>query len=220
MSVVSSLNTGRMGFTARFHRDSPLWDAEVTWSNPTGPQSWTLSRRAALYLSAIEIGSDDAQAARMAVSGMVIWANESGWGGHEYRWNGWGCHPFEGADEMHFTAGDPALAAFATIEASAKKFWLVAMQDGAVANAFKAGDPLAAVALTRTAFGGGNVMPDADARSIYARIQMYMATTETPAGDGPPAAPARRASSGSSTGAKWLVAAAVLAAIAASGNKE
>ena len=214
MSIVSSLNTGRMGFEASFHSTRPSIDTTVTWAAPDGPITWTQSRYSVLYLCAIELGHEDAEAARMARSGMVVWANESGYGGHEYRWNGWVCHPYAGVDKMVFSAGDPELAAFPNIEASVRKWWAVALEDPMVLGKFVAGDPLAAVALTRTSFGGGNVMPEDDARSIYTRISTYLSAPEPGAGPAPATPRAR-----SSSGGKWLLAGAALALVLASGKK-
>lgn len=213
MTVVSRLMTGRMGFTVTFHRDTPAWDSTVTWAAPTGPHSWTLSRRAVLYLTAIERGESDETAALMAKSAMVLWANESGWGRHEYRWNGWGCHCYASGDCMHFESGDPELAAFSDLHASAGKFWGVALATTEVAALFRAGNPIAASRLVATSFGGGAVLPESDARSIWARIETYMNTPELD-----PGRPARASGRRSSGALKWIVAGIAAALLVGKGK--
>lgn len=216
MSYVDAENTGREGFTAPFSRTAPtVWEASVTFANPDGPQTWTLSRGAALYLGAFALGNDDPTSKNMARAALVVWANESGWGRHEYRWNGWGCHCFSGSDCMRFGRGDPELAAFRSIEASVAKWWEVALRNPDVAAQFRMGGAQAAIALSGTDFGSGRPYPRADAESILARVNRYLDGdgTTTTGGGGGSSSSNRTTSSGS--GAKWLAVAAVIALLAA-----
>lgn len=210
MSFVSPERTGRLGFTVIFRGPNRQ---SATFGNPDGPITWTESRFAVLFMAAKHIGYSDSEADRMAEAGMVVWANESGWGRNEWRWNGFGCHCYESMDCMRFNdPNDPQLAAFPNIDTAALKFWSLAMADSQVATLFREGRYYAANQLTSTEFGGGGVLTESECLSIFNRVRRYLGRSQIQA-------ESSSSSSSRSSRSKWVLGLAALAALAASMRK-
>lgn len=224
MSDVTPLRTGR----------SPL-DVTVSWSARTsgaetvsagsarvqypamaGARDWVRSRNEVLRLAAFSGGMSSTEAGRAARMALCIWALESGWGESEWRWNAWGAHCY-GSYDCQRDGLREALAAFRDLAQGSSAWWTRALRDPTIARAFRAGELGAVTGLYQSsergpAYNAGTVISSAEARSLLARVDGYLAASGVVSTSG-------RRSSGGSTGILWL---AVIAAalVAASGVKQ
>lgn len=216
MSDVTPLRTGRLPFrvTLRWGARAgvPTGSGEVYYARVPDAREWTRSRAEVLRLAAFAAGLSSEEADRATRVALVVWANESGWGANEWRWNAWGAHCFGRYDCQRLTP--ETLAAFRDLGEAAAAWWTRALRDPSVARLFRAGDVLGAVRLmTATergaAYASAAALSEAEARRIDALVGEYLTAGGVVVTDVSP----RRSRGGGSL--LWLaIVAAAVAAVA------
>jgi hypothetical protein len=105
--------------------------------------SWARTRAYVLALVLREwFEATEIEARNAATVALIQWAQESGWGEHEYRFNGAGVGCGTGATCMRMSHGDATLRAYATLLMSARDFWAIVRRNtnDAQFNVFLQGD--------------------------------------------------------------------------------
>lgn len=176
MAWVEAVSTGRTTSEIRVEgRDAWRGRSVVMSSAVDGPQTWTQTRaNVSLFVLQDEHGFTAQQARNATVPALVLWAQETGYGRHEWNWNPSNLHcrtrDASDGDCVRFASSAEKLQAFNALGDGVRAFWdRVDRIDLAMAH-LKAGgnlDPLMPP-------GPWARISSDDARALWNRVTGYL----------------------------------------------
>lgn len=178
MAWIDPVSTGRTTALIRVEGVDAWRGRSITITTPVdGPQTWTESRaNVSLFVLQDEHGLTEREARAATLSAVTLWAQETGWGRHEWNWNVSNLHcastDATGGDCVRFESDDERLQAFDRLADGVRAFWDRVDRIELAMRSLAAGgrlDPLLAPSGPWASF------PADDARSIWDRVAGYLA---------------------------------------------